>query len=221
MASSVRTHPRAAPRRMHPANPKAWRTLRPRGTAARQLRDLCRDAGSLLPDWRLIQEGDQILAALSGGKDSFTMLEVLLELRHRAPVSFRLGAIVVDPGFAGFEAEAVARFSGDRGVETWIVSADIGKTLEALEWKRAPCALCSRLRRGVLYRAATQLGFPTLALGHHADDAIETALMNLFFNGQLRAMAPRYQPGVAGAPMEALTAVTVTSTRLASPNSTP
>jgi len=193
-------HLRAAPKRACPPRPGAWSTRRPRGPARRQLRALCRNAGSLLPDWELIREGDRVLAALSGGKDSAAMLEVLLELRHRAPVRFDVGAVVVDPGFRGFHVETVAQFAQERGVETWVIRADIEETLESLGWKRSPCALCSRLRRGVLYRVATELGFGTLALGHNADDAIETALMNIFLGGQLRAMAPRYQPREKQAP---------------------
>lgn len=196
------SRPRAPAEPVHDADPGAWRRLAPRrrSRAAQGLRGLCRSAGGLLPHWELIRAGDRVLAALSGGKDSFAMLEVLLELQARAPVEFTLGAIVVDPGFAGFDAAAVAAFAGRRGVATWIVGGDIQPTLEQLGWSQAPCALCARLRRGVLYRVAPELGYNRLALGHHADDAIETALMNMFFNGQLRGMAPRYQPREPQAP---------------------
>jgi len=158
------------------------------------LRALCGRAGRIIADYRLIGEGDRVLCALSGGKDSATMLEVLLALRAKAPVRFTLAAIVVQPGFTGFDAGAVAGFAADRGVESYRVDADILDTMNELGWKAAPCALCSRLRRGVLYRVAAELGYNRLALGHHGDDAIETALLNMFFSGQLRAMAPRLKP---------------------------
>jgi tRNA 2-thiocytidine biosynthesis protein TtcA len=135
-----------------------------------------------------------VLCALSGGKDSAALLEVLLRLQARAPVPFTVAAVVVQPGFVGFDADAVAAFAASRGVASYVVDADILGTMQHLSWTRAPCAMCSRLRRGVLYRVAAELGFNRLALGHHADDAIETALLNMLFNGQLRAMAPRLVP---------------------------
>lgn len=184
------------------ARPGAWRALAPapRSPEGRLLRELCRKAAGLSASHGLLREGDRVLAALSGGKDSFALLEVLLALQGRAPLSFEIGAVVVDPGFPGFDAAAVASFAQERGVATWIVPSDIGATMQGLGWQRAPCALCARLRRGVLYRVAPGLGFSTLALGHHADDAMETALMNMFFCGQIRGLAPLWQPSDPGAP---------------------
>lgn len=194
--------PRASAEPFSEARPGAWRALAPpaRGPEGRRLRELCKRAGALSATHGLLREGDRVLAALSGGKDSFALLEVLLSLQGRAPIRFELGAVVVDPGFEGFRARAVAAFAAERGVATWIVRADIGATLQALAWRRAPCALCARLRRGVLYRVAPELGFSTLALGHHADDAMETVLLNMFFNGQLRGLAPLWRPADPGAP---------------------
>lgn len=188
--------PRPSAERVAEADDALWSRMRPprRSEAGRKLQALCRDAGRIIADYKLIQEGDRVLCALSGGKDSATMLEVLLQLHAKAPVQFTLAAIVVQPGFAGFDAGAVAGFAADRGVESYRVDADILDTMNELAWKAAPCALCSRLRRGVLYRVAAELGFNRLALGHHGDDAIETALLNMFFSGQLRAMAPRLDP---------------------------
>lgn len=187
---------RAAAERVADADDSRWQDLGPgrRSDAGIKLQTLCRSAGRLIAKYDLIHEGDRVLCALSGGKDSATLLEVLLRLRAKAPVRFHLAAIVVQPGFEGFDAGAVADFAARRGVETYRVDADILTTMNDLGWKSAPCALCSRLRRGVLYRVSTELGFNRLALGHHGDDAIETALLNMLFSGHLRAMAPRLEP---------------------------
>jgi tRNA 2-thiocytidine biosynthesis protein TtcA len=194
--SKQTTGPRPPAERIAEADDSLWPRLRPprRSQAGRLLKGLCRSAGRLIADFELIAEGDRVLCALSGGKDSATLLEVLLRLQAKAPVEFTLAAIVVQPGFLGFDADAVAEFAAARGVESFRVNADILDTMQVLGWKAAPCALCSRLRRGVLYRVAAELGFNRLALGHHGDDAIETALMNMFFSGQVRAMAPRLEP---------------------------
>lgn len=185
------------------ADPGRWAALAPapRSGPGRQLRELCRKVGALVGSHGLIGPGDRILAALSGGKDSFAMLEVLLALQRRAPVDFAVEAIVVDPGFPEFRPEAVAAFAAERGVRTFIVRSDILATMQDLGWQRAPCALCARLRRGVLYRVAPELGATALALGHHADDALETTLMNMFFNGQIRGLAPRWRPAEPAAPV--------------------
>ncbi len=182
--------------RVAEADSSLWPQVRPprRSQAGRLLKGLCRSAGRLIADFGLIEEGDRVLCALSGGKDSATLLEVLLRLQAKAPVKFTLAAIVVQPGFVGFDAASVASFAAERGVESFRVDADILETMQGLGWKAAPCALCSRLRRGVLYRVSAELGFNRLALGHHGDDAIETVLMNMFFSGQIRAMAPRLVP---------------------------
>ncbi|MFH2010230.1 MAG: ATP-binding protein [bacterium] len=187
---------RADPVRICGTDAALWRSCAPnkRTPAGRLLRTLCRSAGQLIADYRLIEPGDRVLCAISGGKDSYTMLEVLLRLQAKARVEFELGAIVVQPGFPGFDAEAAARFCAERGVQCYLVTADIFETMNDLGWRDAPCAMCSRLRRGVLYRVSQDLGYTTLALGHHGDDAIETALLNMLFNGQLRAMAPRSVP---------------------------
>ena len=183
-------------------DPDKWRALAPpkRSPAGLALRGLCRRAGKLIADHQLIHAGDRVLCALSGGKDSLTLLEVLLRLQSKAHVSFDLAAVIVHPGFDGFDARRVTDFCRDRGVETFLVRANVWDTMQAVGWGRSPCSLCSRLRRGVLYRVAPTVGATSLALGHHADDAIETALMNMLFNGQLRAMAARYVPDPQTAP---------------------
>ena len=192
-AEERKRHP---PRRIAEADPTRWPALapRPKSEAGLQLRNLCKSAGKLIGDYALIPPGSRVLCALSGGKDSFAMLEVLLRLQSKAAVDFTLGAVVVQPGFPGFEAEAVAAFAAERGLDSWVVDADFLPTMQGLDWRDSPCALCAKLRRGVLYRVATELGYDRLALGHHGDDAIETVLMNMLFNGQLRAMAPLARP---------------------------
>ncbi len=192
----TRGHPRPPARLVAEADDSLWPRLAPasRSEAGRRLARLCRSAGKLIADHELIGEGDRVLCALSGGKDSLTLLEVLLRLRAKAPVRFELASLVVQPGFAGFDAAAVADFAASRGVRSYLVTADILTTMNHLSWRSAPCALCSRLRRGVLYRVCSELGYNRLALGHHGDDAIETALLNMLFCGHLRAMAPRLEP---------------------------
>lgn len=185
------------------ARPGIWRTMapRPRSPEGRMLRGLSRRAGEVVAAHGLIASGDRVLVGLSGGKDSFTLLEVLLHLQARAPVTFDLGALVVDSGFPGFDAQAVSSFAEVRGVATWVVRSGIHETMQDLAWGAAPCALCARLRRGVIYRVAPELGFFSVALGHHGDDAVETVLMNMFFCGQIRGLAPRWRPADPGAPV--------------------
>jgi tRNA 2-thiocytidine biosynthesis protein TtcA len=187
------TLPRQPARRLAEADEtRARRFPVPRSSPAGQvLRRLMKRAGRLIQTWDLIRPGDRVLCAVSGGKDSYALLDVLIRLRAHAPIRFDLAAIVVQPGYPTFDHETVAGYCGAQGVETYVVEAGIWQTLLALDWVNAsPCALCSRLRRGTLYRVAREMGWNTLALGHHADDSIETALLNMCFAGQLRAMPP-------------------------------
>ena len=147
--------------------------------------------GQAIGDFGLIGEGDLILVALSGGKDSWTLLTVLESLRRRAPVSFSLVAVTVHPGFPGFSTEGIESYLRDQGFEHRIVAAPIhGLMLDKLGPDDIPCSLCSRIRRGVLYTQAMELGCTKIALGHHRDDFIETLLLNQFYNGRIKAMAP-------------------------------
>jgi tRNA 2-thiocytidine biosynthesis protein TtcA len=147
--------------------------------------------GQAIGDFGLIGEGDRILVALSGGKDSWTLLTVLESLRRRAPVSFSLVAVTVHPGFPGFSTEEIESYLRDQGFEHRIVAAPIhGLMLDKLGPDDIPCSLCSRIKRGVLYTQATELGCTKIALGHHRDDFIETLLLNQFYNGRIKAMAP-------------------------------
>jgi tRNA 2-thiocytidine biosynthesis protein TtcA len=153
--------------------------------------DIRRLAGRAIGDFRLIENRDRILVALSGGKDSWTMLHVLESLRQRAPVAFSLIAVTVHPGFPGFHTGLMEEYLRTRGFEHRVVHAPIHKLmLEKLTAEDTPCALCARLKRGVLYTQARELGCTKIALGHHRDDFIETLLLNQFYNGKLKAMAP-------------------------------
>ena len=159
--------------------------MREKGESIRRL------AGRAIGDFGLITEGDRILVALSGGKDSWTLLHVLDQLRKRAPVTFSLVAVTVHPGFPGFRTEIIEAYLREHGYEHRIVQAPVHDLLlRKLSPDETPCALCSRIKRGVLYTQAAELGCTRIALGHHRDDFIETLLLNQFYNGKIKAMAP-------------------------------
>jgi len=150
-----------------------------------------RATGRAIADFGLIRHGDRILVALSGGKDSWTLLHILENLRRKAPVSFSLVAVTVHPGFPGFQIAGIESYLAERGYEHRTVHAPIHQLmLEKLTAEDIPCALCSRIKRGVLYTQAIELGCSRIALGHHRDDFIETLLLNQFFNGKIKAMSP-------------------------------
>jgi tRNA 2-thiocytidine biosynthesis protein TtcA len=143
-------------------------------------------------DYRMIEDGDRVMVGLSGGKDSWALLQILSVLRERAPIDFSLVAVNVDSGYEGYQHALVAEACRDRGWEFHRVSTSIGETIDTvLDADQTPCSLCARLRRGVLYRVAGELGATKIALGHHADDFVETLLLNTFFAGALKAMPAR------------------------------
>jgi len=153
---------------------------------------IARKTTQAISDFRLLEDGDRVLVGLSGGKDSWALLQILDVLRRRAKIDFSLVAVTVDSGYPGYDYESIARTCADRGWECRIVHTTIGETMdELLDVGDTPCSLCGRLRRGVLYRLATETGATKIALGHHADDCIETLLLNLFFEGNLKAMPAR------------------------------
>jgi tRNA 2-thiocytidine biosynthesis protein TtcA len=153
--------------------------------------DIRRLVGKAVGDFNLIEDGDRILVALSGGKDSWTLLHMLEHLRRRAPVTFTLTALTVQPGFPGFQTGGIEAYCREHGFEHAVVHAPIHDLmLEKLAPEEVPCSLCSRIRRGVLYTQALERSCTKIALGHHRDDLIETLLLNLFFNGTIKAMAP-------------------------------
>jgi len=147
--------------------------------------------GRAIADYNLIQEGDRIGVAVSGGKDSYSLLHILEELRRRAPVKYELMAINIDSGYPGYRADIIAEHLREHGFAHHMEPTDHFDIIKA---KRRPgssyCSICARLKRGVLYTLAQRLGCNKLALGHHLDDFIETLLLNQFFVGSLKAMAP-------------------------------
>lgn len=160
-------------------------------TLQAQERGIRRLAGRAIGDFGLIEDGDRILVALSGGKDSWTLLHVLEDLRRRAPVRFTLTALTVHPGFPGFRTDALESYLRERGFEHRIVHAPIHEMMLAkLGPEDSGCPLCSRIRRGVLYTQARAAGCSKIALGHHREDFIETLLLNQFYNGTIKAMSP-------------------------------
>lgn len=153
---------------------------------------LLKKVGQAIADYSMIAHGDTVLVCLSGGKDSFTMLSMLLALRERAPLDFRIIAMNVDQKQPGFPAEVLPDYFKSIGVEFRIANQDTYSTvkLKIPEGKTA-CSLCSRLRRGIIYRTAKELGANKIALGHHRDDIVNTLFLNMFFGGQLKAMPPK------------------------------
>ncbi len=161
------------------------------GSPRSLLKLLARRVGRAIQDFRLIEDGDRILCAMSGGKDSYAMLHLLDHLRRRAPVKFELVAVTVDQGYRGFKAGVLERYFQDKGFEYRIERTNIAEVIDdTMPLGDTHCSMCARLRRGVLYRIAPDLGCNKIALGHHADDLLETLLMSQFFNGEICSMPP-------------------------------
>jgi tRNA 2-thiocytidine biosynthesis protein TtcA len=150
---------------------------------------LAKKTTKAIVDYQMIEDGDRVMVGLSGGKDSWALLHVLDVLRQRAPIKFSLIAVNVDSGYKEYKHEVISRTCEARGWEYRIEHTGIGELIDdILDADQTPCSLCARLRRGVLYRIADEVGATKIALGHHADDFIETLLLNLFFAGALKAM---------------------------------
>ena len=153
---------------------------------------LHRQVGQAIADFNMIEPGDKVMVCVSGGKDSFALLDVLLSMRERAPIDFEIVAVNLDQKQPGFPAHVLPQYLQGRGVPFHIEDQDTYSIVKKLiPDGQTMCSLCSRLRRGILYRVAGELGATKIALGHHRDDMVVTLLMNMFFGGRLKGMPPK------------------------------
>ena len=153
---------------------------------------LQRNAGRAIADFNMIEEGDRVMVCLSGGKDSFTMLDILMALQKRAPVRFELLAVNLDQKQPGFPEHVLPEYARQIGIPFHVIQQDTYSVVKrVIPEGKTTCGLCSRLRRGALYRFAGENGITRIALGHHRDDIIETLFLNLFHGGRLKAMPPK------------------------------
>jgi tRNA 2-thiocytidine biosynthesis protein TtcA len=154
---------------------------------------LRRDAWKAIEEFEMIENGDKIMACISGGKDSYTLLDILLHFQQTAGIDFEIVAVNLDQKQPGFPKEVLPNYFKENNIPYYIAEQDTYSVIqEKIEVGKTTCSLCSRLRRGRLYKTAQELGANKIALGHHRDDIIETFFLNLFFGGKLEAMPPKY-----------------------------
>ena len=156
------------------------------------IKRLRRLTGQVISDYNMIEAGDRVMVCLSGGKDSYTMLDVLLHLQRSAPIDFEIIAVNLDQKQPGFPEHVLPEYLEDLGVPYYILERDTYSVVRSvIPEGKTTCGLCSRLRRGTLYGFAEQIGATKIALGHHRDDIVETLFLNMFFGGKLKAMPPK------------------------------
>ena len=161
-------------------------------TEKRLFKQLKHNVGEAILRYSMIEDGDRVMVCLSGGKDSYTMLDLLLTLQQKAPISFELVAVNLDQKQPGFPEDVLPAYLDSVGVEYHIVEQDTYSIVkEKIPEGKTTCGLCSRLRRGILYSFSEKIAATKIALGHHQDDIVETFFLNMFFNGQLKTMPPK------------------------------
>lgn len=153
---------------------------------------LCRQVGQAIMDFNMIEEGDRVMVCVSGGKDSYGLLDILLKMQKRAPINFEIVAVNLDQKQPGFPAHILPEYLAKLGIEFHIETQDTYSIVKkVIAEGKTMCSLCSRLRRGILYRVADELKITKIALGHHRDDMLQTFFLNMFFGGKLKGMPPK------------------------------